>query len=92
MLNVFDTLIVQTAVYALSESDNVTIVGQDLDIVIVITALTTSDKNIYLCGPGQWKVEIQVFHHNSSKRTSNICTTHSFSCTHSHTCSFIFCL
>lgn len=51
--NKFDTLTLQSAVNALSESNNVTIFGQVLDILVFFTELTPSDKNMYLYKPGK---------------------------------------
>lgn len=45
--NDLHTLIVQTAIDALSESSTVTYVGQYLDILVLIRALTPSSKNTY---------------------------------------------
>lgn len=68
-----NTLIVQTAIVALKESHNVTVVIQDVDILFLLTALTASDKNIYFYKPGQEKAVTQVFPSpNCGKRVSNI--------------------
>lgn len=62
--NGVDTLIVHTTIHTLIKSDNFTIVGQDVDMLVFLTVKNiylNSVKNVYLYNAGQEKIETQVF-------------------------------
>lgn len=66
---------------SLNESDNVTIVGHDVDWIVLLTDINFYGENIYLYKPGQGKVLIQLFPLQQQQKvlTHIILLAHSFS-------------
>ena len=54
-----DLLIVTTAIDTVSESTMTIIVGEDVDLLVLMTQLTPTDKNVLLLKPGKNKVPEQ---------------------------------
>lgn len=69
-----DTLIVQTAINI--ESKNVVVVSEDLDVLVLLTALTPNDREIYFRKPAKGKVLQKVFSSMSLEKTSPMCKKH----------------
>lgn len=56
-----DVLIVQTAIEKISHFQNVVVVGEDVDLLVLLVALTPLEKEIHLYKPGKSTVGPKVF-------------------------------
>ncbi|KYN12193.1 hypothetical protein ALC57_15644 [Trachymyrmex cornetzi] len=78
-----DRLIVITAISKLSEFDSVIIIGEDIDLLVLLTALASNNQNIYLLKPGKGKIEQQIYSSTSlqvdKSVAENIAFVHAFS-------------
>ena len=85
-VNDADVLIVQTAVLEANQHESVVVVGQDVDHLVLITALTPEDKDILFLKEAQGSVHMNVYssqniQHSSILRNINdsILFAHSYS-------------
>ena len=62
-----DTLIVATAIEESTKPQSVTIVGEDVDLLIILTALSGSNTNIYMLKPGKGNLESKLYTPSSMK-------------------------
>ena len=67
-----DTLIVNTAIEEASTTDSVTIVGEDVDLLVILTALAGSKHNIYFLKQGKGKTKNKLYTQASMKYGSDI--------------------
>ena len=78
-----DTLIVTTAIEESAKAKSVPIVGEDVDLLIILTALSGSSTNIYMLKPGKGNIENKLYTPSSMKFGSvvkdNILFLHAFS-------------
>ncbi len=78
-----DRLIVATAIEESTMAESVTIVGEDVDLLIILTALVGSRTNIYILKPGRGNTESKLYTPTSMKYGSvikdNILFLHAFS-------------
>lgn len=78
-----DTLIICTAIEMSSEYDSVIVVGEDIDLLVLLTALATSHPNIYFRKPGIGKITEKLYSTHSFKHgeasAENILFLHAFS-------------
>ena len=66
-----DLLIIQTAIHeSLSSVSNIAVVGEDVDLLILMAALTPENRNITFLKPGRGKVPAR--HYNSSDLQSSL--------------------
>lgn len=56
-----DTLIIRTAIDKCFTSDNVVIVGEDVDLLVLLTALAPDEREIFLVKPKHGKIEKKVY-------------------------------
>lgn len=56
-----DSLIVKTAIDKSSSGSNVVIIGEDVDLMVLLTALTPTDQEILFMKPSHGKVETKIF-------------------------------
>jgi hypothetical protein len=76
-----DTLIINTAISISSTFDSVIVVGEDVDLLVLLTALSTR-SNIYLLKPGKGKTLQQIYSTQSiidKTAADNILFLHAFS-------------
>jgi len=62
-----DHLIVTTAMEVSQDYQAVFIIGEDIDLLVLLTALNPVDSNIFFCKPSKGKVEQKIFSTNSFK-------------------------
>ena len=62
-----DILVVRTAIDKSSSGNNVIIVGEDVDFMVLLTALTPKDREILFVKPSHFKLEPRFSPHNSYK-------------------------
>lgn len=78
-----DTLIVNTAIEESFKTDSVTIVGEDVDLLVILTALAGSNNNIHFLKQGKGNTENKLYTQSSMKYGSvikdNILFLHAFS-------------
>ncbi|KAJ8733220.1 hypothetical protein PYW08_001518 [Mythimna loreyi] len=78
-----DTLIVYTALEESANYETVIIVGEDVDLLVILTGVAQErHKNVYLMKPGKGKSATSTFSSNSLKKeqlTAHILTCHAFS-------------
>lgn len=78
-----DTLIVNTAIEASFENHPVVIVGEDVDLLVILTALTGSNPNICFLKQGKGNIDNKLYTPTSLKYSSivrdNILFVHAFS-------------
>ena len=67
-----DTLIVNTAIEETSNSNSVTIVGEDVDLLVILTELAESKQNIFFLKQGRGKTETKLYIQASIKYESDI--------------------
>ncbi|KAJ8729647.1 hypothetical protein PYW08_001228 [Mythimna loreyi] len=77
-----DTLIVYTALEESANYETVIIVGEDVDLLVILTGVAQErHKNVYLMKPGKGKSATSTFSSNSLKKeqlTAHILTCHAF--------------
>lgn len=56
-----DTLIINTAIDALKDYDSVVIVGEDVDLLVILTALASSKSSIYFMKPSKGKTDQKIY-------------------------------
>lgn len=69
-----DTLIVQTAINI--ESENVVVVAEDIDVLVLLTALTPTNREIYFLKPARGQTSKQVYSNKSLEKTLPISKEH----------------
>ncbi|GFU87894.1 uncharacterized protein TNCV_964501 [Trichonephila clavipes] len=69
-----DKLIVGTAINL--ETNNVVIVSEDIDVLVILTALVNEDRETYFLKPSKGKVQQKVFSSRSLKETLPKCKEH----------------
>lgn len=69
-----DKLIVDTAISL--ESKNVVVVSEDIDVLVVLTALAPTDRKIYFLKPSRGKVNQQIFSSKSLEKSLPACKEH----------------
>lgn len=77
-----DVLIVNTAISLAATFKNVFVVGEDIDLLVLLTALSPPQSNIYLLKPGRGKTAERQYSTNSfkyKKASNNIIFLHAFS-------------
>lgn len=78
-----DTLIVNTAIEMSSSYEYAIIVGEDVDLLVLLTALGNSHENIYLLKPGKGKTVNRIYSSHSLQGDetvkNNIFFLHAFS-------------
>ena len=78
-----DRLIFDTAIEESTMAESVTIVGEDVDLLIILTALVGSKTNIYILKPGRGNTDSKLYIATSMKFGSvskdNILFLHTFS-------------
>ena len=60
-----DKMIVDTTIEESTKTQSVTIVEEDVDLLIVLTALDASNTNIYMLQPGKGNIESIVYTQSS---------------------------
>lgn len=56
-----DTFIVNTAIDASKDYDSIVIVGEDVDLLVILTALASSKHNIYFMKPSKGKIDQRIY-------------------------------
>lgn len=78
-----DTMIVRTAINMASSFDSVFIVGEDIDLLVLLTALARAHPNVYFLKPGKGKTAQVVFSSQSLQGgeavVDNVLFLHAFS-------------
>ena len=59
---------VRSAVEKASDSDSVAVLGEDVDLLVLLTAPTPTDQNIFFYKPGRGKIETQVISSNRQQQ------------------------
>ncbi|XP_011859602.1 PREDICTED: uncharacterized protein LOC105557068, partial [Vollenhovia emeryi] len=67
-----DTLIVKTAIENASLYDSVTIIGEDIDLLVLLTGLGQETPNVFLRKPGKGKTQEALYSAKSFKHSSII--------------------
>lgn len=78
-----DTLIVKTAI-EMSNNGRTFVVGEDVDLLVLLTALTSEDKDTFLMKPGTGKINRKIFSPSEIKKSyqhirDKILLAHAFS-------------
>jgi len=60
-----DTLIVNTAIDLSLTNETVVIVGEDIDLLIILTGLAPTTNNIFFMKPGKGTIERRIYSTNS---------------------------
>ena len=76
-----DTLIVNTGIEEASNSNSDTIVGEDVDLLVILTELAESKQNIFFLKQGSGKTESKLYTQASIKYESDS-RVHILFCTH----------